>query len=245
MKPRHGSNSKFVAMFPSPSEARDSCSIPTLGVRPAVLWQAELEAVFESIDLALDGHDPSWKKESWNQNTVPKGALLQPLYAPMTDVLQGVHKKLAKPLELKVQVLFGVVVGACLNSHPMSLWVLHSGAVHLWDTSLPGVLKKGHGLWEPFPPSCLELLLRALAEGWEAIRRDSEHLAQAVGLDEVRVDWLLGDPCWGPRIGELTYMGTLALDVWPVSWRLARAFAAGHLSRLGNPCQPFPEHGAP
>ena len=55
--------------------------------------------------------------------------------------------------------------------------------------------------------------------------------AVAHGLDELRVDWLLGDPVWGPRIGELTYMGTMALDVFPVSWRLAKAFAAAHLSR--------------
>eukprot|EP00439_Symbiodinium_sp_Y106_P075353 s236_g14.t3 len=212
IKPRHGSNSKFVSMFPSPMEDG-------------------LEAVLESVDLALDGDDPSWKKESWNQNAVPRGALLQPLYTLMADFAPGVRKKLMKPLELKVQVLFGVVVGGCLNSHPMALWVSSRGAVQLWDPNLPGLLKKGHGFWEPLPDEALEVLLRSLSESWEAIRRDSELLAQRVGLDELRVDWLLGDRFWGPRIGELTYMGTFALDLWPVSWRLARAFAAGHLRR--------------
>ncbi|CAE7470178.1 ycf3 [Symbiodinium natans] len=231
VKPRHGSNSKFVAMFPSPA-------------------QAGVEAVCESIDAALNGEDPSWKKESWNQNAVPKGALLQPLYALMADmadvdVSMGARNKLMRPLELKVQVLFGVAVGGCLHSHPMALWVLSSGAVQLWDPNLPGLLKKGHGVWEPLPHAILETLLRSLSEDWEAIRGDSERLAQEIGLDELRVDWLLGDGHWGPRIGELTYMGTLALDIWPVSWRLARAFAAGHLSRLGRPLQPFPERGSP
>ena len=146
---------------------------------------------------------------------------------------------------VQVQVLFGVAVGGCLHSHPMALWVLSSGAVQLWDPNLPGLLKKGHGVWEPLPHAILETLLRSLSEDWEAIRGDSERLAQEIGLDELRVDWLLGDGHWGPRIGELTYMGTLALDIWPVSWRLARAFAAGHLSRLGRPLQPFPERGSP
>ena len=198
--------------------------------------------MFESIDLALNSSDPSWKRESWNQNAVPRGALLQPLYTVMADYVACATGKLLKPLELKVQVLFGVVVGACLNSHPMALWVLSSGAVQMWDPSLPGLLKKGHGIFEPLPPACLDVLLQCLSGSWEAIRCESEQLAQRVGLDELRVDWLLGDRSWGPRIGELTYMGTLALDVWPVSWRLARAFAAGHLSRLGTPQDPFPSN---
>ena len=63
--------------------------------------QDGLEAVLESVDLALDGDDPSWKKESWNQNAVPRGALLQPLYTLMADFAPGVRKKLMKPLELK------------------------------------------------------------------------------------------------------------------------------------------------
>ena len=174
---------------------------------------------------------PPTSQESWNQNAVPKGAVLQPLYALMSDFLQMDPEmpKLKKPLELKVQVLFGEVVGACLNTHPMFLWVTRDGAVIQWDPATPGLLKKGHGFWEDLPGAILQLLLRCLAEHWHSLRRDSEQLA--VGLDELRVDWLLGDDFWGPRIGELTYMGTMAVDVAPISWRLARAFAAGHLGR--------------
>ena len=35
----------------------------------------------------------------------------------------------------------------------------------------------------------------------------SESLCDASGLDELRVDWLLGDVALGPRIGELSFMG--------------------------------------
>ncbi|CAK9099290.1 unnamed protein product [Durusdinium trenchii] len=213
VKPRHGSNSKYVAMWPCPAQANE-------------------EAILESIEAALCAEDPSWRRESWNQNAVTKGAVLQPLYALMADVLETGEKdltKLQKPLELKVQVLFGEVVGACLNSHPMYLWVTRDGEVIQWDPKTIGLLKKGHGLWEDLPPQIFYLLVTSLSEHWPQIRQDSEAVAH--GLDELRVDWLLGDPVWGPRIGELTYMGTMALDVFPVSWRLAKAFAAAHLSR--------------
>ena len=111
--------------------------------------QANEEAILESIEAALCAEDPSWRRESWNQNAVTKGAVLQPLYALMADVLETGEKdltKLQKPLELKVQVLFGEVVGACLNSHPMYLWVTRDGEVIQWDPKTIGLLKKGHGL---------------------------------------------------------------------------------------------------
>merc|ERR1711933_450085 len=58
-------------------------------------------------------------------------------------------------------------------------------------------------------------------------------MGRAVGLDELRVDWLLGDPRWGSRIGELTYMGAGSRVTPPLSRRLSMAYAAGHLCRLG------------
>lgn len=147
--------------------------------------EASEATVLQSIDAAMAAEDPSWRSESWNQNAVPKGAVLQPLYALMSDFLDDkddfnhflqnderheehdehdehhqlrgrvpvplLRKLLRKPLELKVQVLFGEVVGACLNTHPMYLWVTRDGGVIPWDPATPGLLKKGHGLWQDLP----------------------------------------------------------------------------------------------
>jgi hypothetical protein len=223
VKPRHGSNSKQVSLWPQPRESDE----------PAIL---------QSVDSSLQLWDKSFKKESWNQNAVPKGALLQPLYKVMQTFVEhegSLNPKLLRPLELKVQVLFGETVGACLNTHPTALFVTRNGCVHLWDQAASGFLKRHHGLSEPLPQVVLDVLLAALSQDWPMIRADSEHLARSIGLDELRVDWLLGDPDWGPRVGELTYMGTFCLDVLPVSLRLARAFSAAHLGRLGHP---VPEH---
>jgi len=149
----------------------------------------------ESVESALEAWDDSWKKESWNQNAVPKGALLQPFYASMqalmsTEDAGASAVKLLRPLELKVQVLFGEVVGACLNTHPTALFVTRDGMVHLWDQTVPGFLKKRHGIAEPLPKEILVILLHALSQDWATLRRDSEQLARAAGLDELRVDWL-------------------------------------------------------
>jgi len=163
-----------------------------------------------------------------------EGAILQPMYIPMISPDDD-NPRLRRPIELKVQILFGETVGACLNTHPQFLYVFRSGEVYLWEQSSQGLLRRHHGHSEPLPEAALETLCAALREHWVQMRRDSEHLARCAGLDEIRVDWLLGDPRWGPRIGELTYMGTFALDVLPVSLRLARAFATGHLSRLRAP----------
>ena len=218
-----------VIDVPSSWQGITGISFPILHLK-----QVTEEAVFHSIDEAIAAEDLSWQKESWNQNAVPKGAVLQPLYALMSDFLdlediQDVRGKLQKPLELKIQVIFGEVVGACLNTHPMYLWVTRDGTVILWNPTMPGLLKKGHGFWENLPDVIFQLLLRCLRKSWSWMRQISEELAK--NLDELRVDWLLGDDTWGCRIGEVTYMGTMALDVFPISWRLAKTFAAGHLSR--------------
>ena len=219
VKPRHGSNGKYVALWPS---------------------GARVEELQESVVAAAGAQDPSWRRESWNQNAVVRGVVVQPLYAFMADLVQVEGPRMRRPLELKVQVLSGQVVGACLSSHPIYLWVTRCGAVILWDPKTPGLLKKGHGIWEALPLGVLELLRESLKRHWLHIRDFSEQVAY--DLDELRVDWLLGDENWGPRIGELTYMGTMALDLAPVSQRLAKAFAANHLGRLqGVQLDPFGE----
>lgn len=230
VKPRHGSNSKEVALWPQPQDV-------------------STEVLTDSVRRAARSHDKSWDKESWNQNAVPKGVVVQPMYAPLSRFLEeptlaeadpnafsrGVCHKFLRPMELKVQVLFGEVVGGQLNTHPQYLWVCRAGHLHVWDQSAEGFVTRHAREPEEMPPGLVELLQQTLREHWHTVRGDSERLARAAGLDELRIDWLLCDPRWGPRIGELTYMGTFAIDLVPVSIKLARAFAHAHLSRLGQP----------
>eukprot|EP00929_Paragymnodinium_shiwhaense_P041683 TRINITY_DN21635_c0_g1_i1.p1 TRINITY_DN21635_c0_g1~~TRINITY_DN21635_c0_g1_i1.p1 ORF type:complete len:386 (+),score=88.47 TRINITY_DN21635_c0_g1_i1:36-1160(+) len=170
VKPRHGSNTKHVHLWTNPLEHSE-------------------EDILKSIDYALCSEDPSWRKESWNQNAVPKGVIVQPVYRLMTDcceaTLPAAGSKLNQPLELKVQVLFGEVVGACLNTHPSILWVSRDGFVHQWDVATPGLLKKGHGIIEALPEPVLAVLQHEIRAHWRFICENSERIAQGAMLDEI------------------------------------------------------------
>eukprot|EP00931_Biecheleriopsis_adriatica_P023254 TRINITY_DN14726_c0_g1_i4.p1 TRINITY_DN14726_c0_g1~~TRINITY_DN14726_c0_g1_i4.p1 ORF type:complete len:352 (-),score=63.81 TRINITY_DN14726_c0_g1_i4:8-1063(-) len=202
IKPRHGSNSEDVHVWPQPKEAGEA---PLLA----------------SVASALQAWHESWAKESWNQNAVPKGALLQPMYAAMSAL--GARGE----LDSKV-----------LHSLSTMLWVFRSGDVHFWDEKSRRAWKKekrrSRLCDDRLPPEVLKALQDALRTHWPCICSVSEQLARGIGLDELRVDWLLGDDKWGPRIGELTYVGSFAPEVFPVSERLAQTFAAGHCRREGR-----------
>ncbi|CAK9062025.1 unnamed protein product [Durusdinium trenchii] len=219
VKPRHGANSCFVFLWPSPKEVN-------------------VEEIFQSVEAAMAGEDRSWEKECWQLSQVPKGAVLQPMYQIAVDRgSAGGPRSRAAPMELKVQVLFGRVVGATLNTHPQPLWVARTGVIQLWDAE--DLVQRGQVRCKSLdrcygrklPEQLLEQLQEALASDWLFIRDTSERLCRAAGLDELRVDWLLGDAKWGARIGELTYMGAGSRVSPPLAMRLARAFAAGHLLR--------------
>eukprot|EP00928_Gymnodinium_smaydae_P045482 TRINITY_DN30314_c0_g1_i1.p1 TRINITY_DN30314_c0_g1~~TRINITY_DN30314_c0_g1_i1.p1 ORF type:complete len:513 (-),score=92.31 TRINITY_DN30314_c0_g1_i1:67-1515(-) len=219
VKPRHGANSRHISLWPQPADVPE-------------------EEILAGVRVALAGHDLSWEKECWQLSQVPKGALLQPLYEVAVPSREG-PRSAAAPLELKVQVLFGEVVGGTLNTHPQVLWVTREGWIQLWELS--DLQARGHvrchtldrRYGHSLPEGVLELLRSSLRSDWARIRAGSERLCRAAGLDELRVDWLLGDERWGSRIGELTYMGAGSRVTPPLSKRLARAFAAAHLHRLG------------
>ncbi|OLP92899.1 hypothetical protein AK812_SmicGene25256 [Symbiodinium microadriaticum] len=189
VKPRHGSNSKHVFLWPRPQEV-------------------DANSLEDSVLKASESHDKSWDKESWNQNAVPFLDLV------LADVM-------SRPKMWK-------------NTHPQYLWVARDGSIHLWDQTAEGFQTRHAKEPEDLPVELVHLLREILAEHWQRLRADSEQIATLAGLDEIRVDWLLGDPKWGPRIGELTYMGTFAIELIPVSLRLARAFAHAHLLRKGE-----------
>ena len=81
-----------------------------------------------------------------------------------------------------------------LMAHADALWITRTGAILHWCN-------------DDLPPGALELLCAALRQDWPRIRTVSERLVRRAGVDELRVDWLLGDDHWGARVGELTYMG--------------------------------------
>eukprot|EP00434_Breviolum_minutum_P037243 symbB.v1.2.033017.t2/scaffold4043.1/size45695/6 len=220
VKPRHGANSCFVFLWPSPGDI-------------------DKEQLLQSTKAAMSGEDRSWEKECWQLSQVPRGAVLQPMYSIAVDRQTGPRSR-AAPMELKVQVLFGRVVGATLNTHPQPLWVAWNGVLQMWDSQ--ELVARGQVRCKSLdrcygrslPPELLSGLQDVLTSKWIFIRDNSERLCRSAGLDELRVDWLLGDAKWGPRIGELTYMGAGSRVTPPLAMRLARAFAAAHLLRLGK-----------
>lgn len=219
VKPRHGANSVGIHIWSDPAQSG--------------------EAVLESVEAVRKTHDRTWDKECWQLSQVPRGVVVQPLYQrsmPVAGAVSNTSQHLdLLPLELRVLVVFGVVVGASLTAYPFELWVRSDGAIHRWQPedlkrhAVQGSQKHGR----PLPQQSFDALQSALRNGWGRICVSSERLVRAAGLDELRVDWLLGDSSWGPRIGELTYMGSgSAISVPALSEELTDLFARRHLHRM-------------
>jgi len=110
----------------------------------------------------------------------------------------------------------------------MELWVTPDGAVQQWcPTDLKGMPDLCYR--RKLPDGMLDVLLSVLHRDWSRIRHFSEHLVQQAGLDELRLDWVLGDDRWGSCILELTYLGTAAPYPIPqISEGIALAYASGY-----------------
>ena len=172
---------------------------------------------------------PADERTSWQISQVPRGVLLQPLYrssvSPVllteqeaaaidTSVLKpaGVESGVGRhaPLELKPHILFGVVLGGTLHTHPWNLWVAgDTGCIHI----LPAAAQKGvarvfaRQFGRTLAPAAMEELRKVLTSAdWAFIRTRSCEVAAASQMDELRCDWLIGDPSLGPRLGEIQYM---------------------------------------
>eukprot|EP00928_Gymnodinium_smaydae_P080526 TRINITY_DN64203_c0_g1_i1.p1 TRINITY_DN64203_c0_g1~~TRINITY_DN64203_c0_g1_i1.p1 ORF type:complete len:398 (+),score=97.32 TRINITY_DN64203_c0_g1_i1:31-1224(+) len=212
VKPRHGANAASVFLWtePLPGDAED--------------------AVAASVEVAARAEHHSWAKENWQLSQVPRGVVVQPLYRPSVRAHRCENLEL-RPLELRVLVPFGVVIGATLTAFPFELWVTRDGIIQLWDSAdlrAAGVrASQKHG--RRLGADALELLREALARDWPRICSLSERLVRAAGLDELRVDWLVGDETWGSRIGELTYMGTGGSISLPM---LSEVVAKSYASRM-------------
>eukprot|EP00747_Dinoflagellata_sp_TGD_P017049 gnl/TRDRNA2_/TRDRNA2_125556_c0_seq1.p1 gnl/TRDRNA2_/TRDRNA2_125556_c0~~gnl/TRDRNA2_/TRDRNA2_125556_c0_seq1.p1 ORF type:complete len:293 (-),score=36.68 gnl/TRDRNA2_/TRDRNA2_125556_c0_seq1:37-915(-) len=217
VKPRHGANGAHVYLWPNPRDV-------------------DVSEVIASVDVALNTSDKTWGKECWQLGQVPRGVLVQPMYAsmlPIENMSSGSGRALGiaafhKPLELSVHVVLGVVIGAVLCGYPYHLWVTREGSIQVWNPEdmkhwgVPGVTKH----MKPLPVGAIGKLQSVLQKDWDTIRSWSERLVQRAGLDELRVDWLLGDEHWGSRVGELTYMGAGSrIPIPPLSTSIALAFA--------------------
>jgi hypothetical protein len=221
IKPRHGANSHAIALFTSPSDAGAE----------QLLAACRAAAAVDSARLG----------EPFQLTRVPPGAIIVPMYAGAPGQEAGNGRWAgAAPLELKVQTLFGVVVGATLHTHPWQFWVLASGALHAWQDIAahssshhggpPRKWKQLHG--GELGEIAVETLRQVLRDDWQEIASLSAQLSQRAGLDELRVDWLVGDQQWGSRIGELTYVGGAERLVPVLSKPFALAYLAGHRQRL-------------
>eukprot|EP00811_Abedinium_folium_P034757 NODE_7612_length_1564_cov_4.178845.p1 GENE.NODE_7612_length_1564_cov_4.178845~~NODE_7612_length_1564_cov_4.178845.p1 ORF type:complete len:509 (-),score=167.37 NODE_7612_length_1564_cov_4.178845:36-1508(-) len=211
VKPRHGANAQLVYLWKNPREAGEA-------------------AVFAGVDKILSRYDKTWVKECWQLSQVPRGVVVQPLYRTMIRAHKAEYIT-EMPLELRVVVVFGTVIGATVAGHPFDLWVSRGGVIRLWDpedlrlSGTPGITKRARWL----KPGAVEELRAAVMRDWPRMRAVSERIVRAAGLDELRVDWLLGDARWGARIGELTYMGSGCCVPLPA---ISKELAVAYTTRL-------------
>lgn len=203
VKPRHAASAQGFALF-----------------RPPLNVESVSAAVREAF--AVDCKPG----ETWQLYQVPRGVGIEPLYPSL-----GISTRQPdRPLELKVQVMWGHVVGASLHTSQL-LWVLPSGQPHRWskkDTHHRAMQK----IYGALPEHAESLLRSLLCEHWKFIVSETEAIALRWGLDEVRVDWFLGCPILGPRICEVTWMGTADRIPRVLQLAIAEAFFAGHRLRL-------------
>ena len=115
----------------------------------------------------------------------------------------------------------------------MHAWCDHGGADYgRGAKGAPRKWKKMYGA--ELPAHAAETLFRVLQTDWHHIAAVSARLARNAGLDELRVDWLVGDDKWGSRIGELTYIGGAERLIPALSKPFGHAFLVAHGSRLSE-----------
>ena len=223
VKPRHAASGQGMSILRAP------CDAATIAA-----------AVRDAIAVKCKGG------ETWQLYQVPRGVGLEPLYPSF----QHCPREPDRPLELKVQTVWGRVIGATLHTSK-EVWVMPSGKLHWWATVAPNHAHKRslQQKYGRFPvrgaarASFSEMLEALLDAHWEIICRESEKIARLWGLDEVRVDWFVGCQQHGPRICEVTWMGTGERIPASLQHVVAQAFVAGHRRRveLQQQGEPLPQ----
>eukprot|EP00435_Cladocopium_sp_Y103_P045166 s1809_g12.t3 len=161
--------------------------------------------------------------ETWHLYQVEKGVGIEQIYPSLGASI----KEPDRPLELKLQTIWGRVIGGTIHTS-QELWVTASGRVLRCDNRKSGIRRK----YGPIPSWILDGGFETmLQEHWTFLVSESEGIARLWGLDEVRVDWFLGCPDLGPRICEVTWMGTGDRIPPQLQLPVAQAFFAGHRRR--------------
>lgn len=216
VKPTHGSEAVGVTIFSPPS----SC-----GGLPAVL-----AAVEAALAARADRTEP------WMLSNLRPGVVVQELYNSGEAACPMAGPPFHCPLELKVQTLFGRIVFGTVRAFPWQVTVLPDGSIHRWASSRvvrsQGLPKAWRAAWgAAVAPAALAGLRRTLASDWPRMVAATEAVARQAGLDEVRVDWMLGDRRLGPRIVELQYVGAAGNLRPELRPHLCRCFLRGHRRR--------------
>merc|ERR1740129_228415 len=127
-----------------------------------------------------------------------------------------------------------------MHTHSQALFVTHEGCVVRFDAddlrrlgAKPARRKQMREFGAYPATSTIAELERATSDVtiWTRVKSVSELLSTRIGVDELRVDWLFGDACLGPRIGELTYIGG-GFDTLPlISEAFCTTFCEAHRRR--------------
>eukprot|EP00434_Breviolum_minutum_P039713 symbB.v1.2.035273.t1/scaffold4709.1/size36042/2 len=161
--------------------------------------------------------------ETWQLYQVTKGVGIEQIYPSVGASI----KEPERPLELKLQTMWGRVLGGTIHTS-QEIWVTASGRVLRCDNRKSGIRRK----YGPIPQWILDGSFESmLKEHWHFLVSESEAIARLWGLDEVRIDWFLGCPLLGPRICEVTWMGTGDRIPPQLQLQVAQAFFAGHRKR--------------
>jgi hypothetical protein len=137
LKPINGAGGQHVKVWrprPPTGTPQQASADADDGEAPDLSALAQAAAVDELVEAAQSiaqcGADLG---EPWQILQTPRGVIVQPLYqcgVAITDDLAAPGR--ASPLELKLHVLFGVVLGGTLHTHPWNLWVCgQTGRIHM------------------------------------------------------------------------------------------------------------------
>lgn len=178
----------------------------------------------DALRCCMEVKDRSFERECWGLSEIPSGVVVQPLYASASKIfyeeesstkinvkslLVTSHSRSVThlPCEVKVHVLFGKALGAVLHSHASLVWITAEGSVKLLHSEGPPKRKNERFKLCEAAEVCRRLVAPTLKVEWEKMKNVSEEIARKAGVEELRVDWYIGDDKWKSRVGELTYQG--------------------------------------